>query len=510
MKKKLEKFNNNLNLDAELKWFRKYDAIYWAKKGEKLPINLFHFINQTVPAYKKFLIDNNVNSHSIKTIDDFKKLPIITKDNYLRKYKYIDLFPKRDIQSTITYAATSGSTGEPFYFPRSEVHDQKYELATRLIFENQFETKKKSTLVIMGFGLGIWIGGIMTYKVLYQLAINGHKISIIPTGPNREQFLMAIKKFGHLYDQIILMGYPPFIKDILEDGKEFSISWNNYNIKIFTAAEGFSEKFKEYLSKKAYLKNRLSDIVNLYGTVEIGVMGHETTFTNLILRLVSKNKKFFKELFPKTNNISTLCQYYPHLVYFEEVKIDNKNEIIATGYGSSIPLIRYRFNDFGGIISYKTMMKKLNDYGIDLTKEKKRYDINHKILPLPFVYVYGRSDFAVVFRGANIYSEELKLVLDNKNLSKFITGRFTMIRKEDKKLKQILEINVELKKGIKPLKEISKKVLDMIIKELCKNNSEFNNEYTSAPNKATPKIVLHKYESQKYFGRQGKQKWVDK
>jgi len=91
-----------------------------------------------------------------------------------------------------------------------------------------------------------------------------------------------------------------------------------------------------------------------------------------------------------------------------------------------------------------------------------------------------------------------------------VTGRFTINSKESSKLKQTLEINVELKDGVEPKKEIEKKVLDAIINELCENNSEFNNEYTSHPRRATPKIVLKKFKSKKYFARQGKQKWIDK
>ena len=68
----------------------------------------------------------------------------------------------------------------------------------------------------------------------------------------------------------------------------------------------------------------------------------------------------------------------------------------------------------------------------------------------------------------------------------------------------------ELKKNVKSAKKIAEKVKDAVINELCANNSEFNNEYTSHPRRATPKIILHKYESPKYFSRQGKQKWVDK
>lgn len=494
------------DFNKELKKLKTKPALYWEKKGEKSMLQLFKYIHRTVPAYKKFLKKHKISPQSIKSVNDFKKLPIITKDNYLRKSHYLDLFPKEEFFHATTFSATSGSTGEPFYFPRGQMHDNEYQYLIEIFLKNQFEIDKKKTLAVMGFALGVWIGGIFTYKILNKISEKGYDFTVMPVGTNRDQFLSTIEKFGKHYDQIILMGYPPFIKDVLDEGKARNIDWKKYKIKVLTAAEGYSERFREYIAKETGVKNKFTDIVNMYGTVELGTMAYETAFCNLIRTIAAKKRKVFNELFGDASNMPTVAQFHPQIIHFEEVC----GEIVASSFGSSIPLIRYSFSDLGGVIKFEDMISLLKEVGVDIEKEAKKNKIDKKILKLPFVFVYGRSDFAVVFRGANIFPEEIRSALGHESISEFITGRFTMIRKEDKKLKQILEINVELKKGIKSSKEILKKVLNVVIKEICKNNSEFKNEYISAPSKATPKIVLHKYESAKYFGRQGKQKWVDK
>lgn len=504
--KKFNYFNLPRNIDNELKKLKTKPASYWEKRGNNIMLKFLKYVYSTTPAYKKFLKKYKINPINIKTIKHFEALPQITKDNYLRKYKYTDLFPKKDFLSATTFSATSGSTGEPFYFPRRKEHDSEYEYLTEIFLKNQFDIDKKSTLAIMGFALGVWIGGIFTYRVLNAISEKGYKFTVMPVGTNRDQFLKTVKKFGHLYDQIILMGYPPFIKDVIDESKSYKINWKKYKIRILTAAEGYSDKFGNYIAKETHIKNKFNDIINMYGTVELGTMAHETALSNLIKFIAVNNKKIFKKLFGDIANIPTLAQYYPHIIHFEEV--DKK--IIASGYGSSIPLIRYNFSDLGGVIPFDKMRDKLKYVGVDIIKEAKKYKINRKILKLPFVWVYARSDFAIVFRGANIFPEEIKNALVNKNITNFITGRFTIIRKENKKLSQILEINIELKKNIKFSKKIAERVQEIIINELCATNSEFNNEYTSHPSKATPKIVLHEHESKKYFSRQGKQKWVDK
>lgn len=494
------------NIDKELKKLKSKPSLYWRKRGNRIILKLFKYVSLSVPAYKKFLEKHKINPARIKTIKDFETLPQVTRDNYLRKYRYTGLFPKKEFFHATTFSATSGSTGEPFYFPRGKEHDQEYEYLTEIFLKNQFDIDKKSTLAIMGFALGVWIGGIFTYKVLDSISEKGYKFTVMPVGTNRDQFLKTVKKFGHLYDQIILMGYPPFIKDVLDESKSYGINWKKYKIKILTAAEGYSERFRDYIAKEAHVKNKLSDIINMYGTVELGTMAHETALSNLIRSIAVDDKKVFRELFNDATNIPTLAQYYPHIIHFEGV--DGK--VVASAYGSSIPLIRYHFSDLGGVISFDDMKKKLKIVGVDIIKEIKKNKIDKKILKLPFVWVYARSDLAVVFRGANIFPEEIRNALGNRNITRFVTGRFTMMRKEDKKLSQILEINVELKKNIKPIKKIAERVQDAIINELCVNNSEFNNEYESHPRKATPKIILYKYGSKRYFGRIGKQKWVDK
>src|ERR1700752_2040815 len=74
------------SIDDELKKLKTEPASHWEKRGEKMALDLFKYTYETVPAYKKFLEDNGINGELVTTIEDFKKLPTTTKDNYLRKY----------------------------------------------------------------------------------------------------------------------------------------------------------------------------------------------------------------------------------------------------------------------------------------------------------------------------------------------------------------------------------------------------------------------------------------
>lgn len=491
-------------LEEELHSLKTKPASFWEKKGERLALALLRFAGAAVPAYKKFLKKHRLEPEKIKTISDFKKLPVMDKDNYLRASAYEELFPSRDLSRATTISATSGSTGEPFYFPRGEEQDAQYQYVAELFLRNQFAIDKYSTLGIIGFGLGIWIGGIFTYKNFNAIARKGYKLTLAPVGTNKELFLKTLKKFGADYDQVILMGYPPFIKDVLDDAAEHGVNLKDYRLRILCAAEGFSERFREYVASAAHLENAERDIINIYGTVELGTMAHETAASYLIRKLAFADKKLGAALFPGAGSIPTLAQYYPQHAYFEQVE----REVIGTGCGSLLPLLRYRFRDVGGVISYDEILRRLRENGVDWQAELAKAGIKDLVLKLPFVYVVERSDNSIVLRGANINASEIKNALDEKSLSSSLTGKFCMIKKEDRAVNQKLTIHIELKKSIKMNRRLKKKILAVLIEDLCKNNIEFRNEYTSHPHKATPLLKFWPYKQEPYFNIVGKQKWV--
>lgn len=492
------------SIDGAIKKLKTEDPHKWENAGKKRVMELYQFVSQNVPAYQNLMKERGIRPKEIRDTETFKRLPVIDKDSYLRKYDYLDLFPNRDLSKATTFSATSGSTGEPFFFPREEAHDEQNEYTGSVFLKNQFEIDTKSTLAIISFGMGVWIGGILNYKYLNQMAKKGSKIAVAPVGTHVEIFLNTVKKFGKHYDQLLLIGYPPMIKDIIDRGKEYGISWKDYNIKIFTAAEGYSEKFRDYLVKKAHIKNPLTDIINIYGTVELGGMGNETAITTLIRKTAQKNKKVFKTIFPGATTMPTLIQYHPDIVYFEEVD----GELVASAYGSSIPLLRYRFPDRGGVVSFNEMIKRFESLDIDILKEAKNAGIAEYILKLPFAYVYERSDGAVSLVGIDIYTQWIKDALYAEHVDEFITGKFRLFKREDKKLNSYLDIHIELKKDILGNGEIVKKIEKAIIDNLLKESTEFNHLHATSPTKAVLNVILVPYGSAPYFKTDAKHKWV--
>ncbi|MCL5666960.1 MAG: hypothetical protein M1383_04295 [Patescibacteria group bacterium] len=477
---------------------------YWASRGQKKALELFRGMSQRVPAYKDFLKKRKVNPEKIKTFADFQFVPPLDKQSYLRQYSLEKLcWDGKLSEGQWTIASTSGTSGEPFYFPRTAEQDAQYALTAELYLRTNFEIQKKSTLYINGFALGVWIGGLFTYESIRLLSKKGnYNLSLINPGLNKAEIIKALKNLGHLYDQVIIGGYPPFIKDTVDDATEAGINWKKYNLGFIFSAEGFSEKFRDYIIKKTGLKNPHASTLNHYGTVDLGTMAHETPLSVLIRRQAMKDKELYQSLFHNANRLPTFAQYLPEMFYFEEIS----GSLYCSAF-SGLPLARYDLKDRGGVIGFDKVKRLYQNLQLDLGTKINHAGIGKTVWNLPFVYVYERNDLSVVWYGANIHPEHIKTAHEYKDLHSKVSGKFTMQIVLDRKHNPILTIHSETKKGIKPSAGLSKQVERAVVQTLLENNSEYKNNYDAMPKKNTPLVKLWPYESHPYFKITGKQPW---
>jgi len=152
--------------------------------GGKKALSLFKWVVRNVPAYNKFLKKNGIKSANIRSITDFNKIPMITKDNYLRKYPLLELVSKKKIPEMIS--VSSGSSGKPFYWPRSDSQEETGADMHEIIFRDIFKIGKKRTLVIICFSMGTWIAGTFTMSVVRKLVKRGYNIAVVTPGIEKE------------------------------------------------------------------------------------------------------------------------------------------------------------------------------------------------------------------------------------------------------------------------------------------------------------------------------------
>ena len=456
-------------------------------------LNLYRNVINNVPAYRAFLAQNNINPESIKTLRDFQSLPLLTKKNYIHKYPLPDLCRQGTIESCDFIAVSSGSTGNPTFWTRF-IKDE-YEIATRFeqIFCHSFNANQKRTLAVVCFTLGTWVGGIYTANCCRHLATKGYPITVITPGNNKLEIFRVIRELAPLFEQTVLLGYPPFLKNVIDSGIAEGIEWQEFNIKLVMAGEVFSEEWRSLVGERLGSNNPCYDSASLYGTADAGVLGNETPLSICIRRFFSQNPGATQEFFGESR-LPTLVQYDPTSRYFEV----NNGTLLFSG-DNGIPLLRYHIADTGGIVSYEAMLQYLATKNFDPIAELTASNIssNSNIYPLPFVYVFGRANFVLSYYGANIYPENIQVGVEQPEVKNLVTGKFIMEIKQDEDSNSILAIAVELAPNIIASDRLKKTITTSITTQLLRLNSEYRN-YVAEEYKI-PRITLYTFGDTEYF-----------
>ncbi|HEY9850856.1 MAG TPA: phenylacetate--CoA ligase family protein [Leptolyngbyaceae cyanobacterium] len=434
--------------------------------AESAALALFHSVASSVPAYQNFLTENNIDAAQIQTYQDFQKLPPITKENYLKLYPLTQLCRYGQLETCDTIAVSSGSTGKPTFWPRFLADE--LQIATRFeqIFHDSFHADTRRTLAVICFTLGTWVGGIYTTNCCRYLASKGYPVTVIAPGNNKEEIFRVVQELGEAFEQVVLLGYPPFIKDVIDTGISRGLEWQKYRVKMVFAGEVFSEEWRNLVGERVGACNFYYDSASLYGTADAGVLGNETPLSICIRRFLANHPEAAKELFGESR-LPTLVQYDPCQRFFEVI---DKNLLFSGDNG--IPLVRYNILDTGGIVSYDEMLNFLRKWNFDPLAELGE---NRGIHQLPFVYVFGRSNFTVSYFGANIYPENVTVGLEQPGIRELVTGKFVLQVKEDDDRNKFLSVVVELAPGVEGDEEKKNAIASSILSQLQRLNSEFAN-----------------------------------
>jgi phenylacetate-CoA ligase len=434
---------------------------------------------ERVPAYRTFLEEHGIDPDAVRSIDDVRRLPLVTKENYIRRYPLADLCRDGRLDTCDMVAVSSGSTGAPTFWPRSTADEIGATVRFEQIFHDSFQADRLSTLAVICFALGTWVGGMYTTSCCRRLAEKGYRVVMITPGNNRDEIHRVVRELGPAFDQVVLLGYPPFLKDVIDAGIARGIDWSRFNVKLVTAGEVFSEEWRALVGERLGSPDLIHGSASLYGTADAGVLGNETPLSITIRRWLAVHPEAARELFGESR-MPTLVQYDPRHRCFEMTG----RTLLFSGE-NGIPLVRYHIADTGGIISYREMMEFLSMRGFDPLAELGARGARE----LPFLFLFGRADFTVSYFGANIYPENISVGLEQEEVCRHVTGKFVLEAMEDGDRNRFLAIAVELAPGVDAGEELAGRITSSILSHLSRLNSEFVNYVP--PEHRTPRVTLH-------------------
>ena len=463
--------------------------------AKKSILDLHISVAETVPAYAIFLDQNNAST--ARTIAEVTNIPVMSKANYLRHRSLESLTRGGDITAeNDIVSVSSGSSGVPFYWPRGQrQHKEAADIYFKL-YKNTFAADRVSTLLVVSFSMGSWIAG--TYTAFGGIGSSeaGLKLNVVTPSIDSKEVLSVIKMLSGNYEQVLLAGYPPFVRDLLSEGSEFGIDWAAVNVGFTFAGEMITEKWRDNTLALASCDDIFRS-ANVYGTADMGIVGHETP---LSIALKRKLLETGTASLVSANDFS-LVQYDKSRVVVEQID----GSILLTA-DAGIPLVRYEIGDSGGVLELADFPEEVVTMALE---EVVSAGYDTEIFGDAFIFVEGRKDMTCSLYAVLVYPEHIKEALEENSIQHLATGRFQMETRQDKAHNQYLYLVVEVNEGVDLNDENGHLVRLKIDETLQELNGEYRKLKQMVGKKA--KIVVHLVErgNQRVADRsENKQRWV--
>ncbi|RYZ06311.1 MAG: phenylacetate--CoA ligase family protein [Myxococcales bacterium] len=445
---------------------------------EARAFELLQEVAQQVPAYAHLLQDAGVGPSGLTRLAD---APLATKENYHRRHALAALCRGGDLSGCDMLAVSSGSSGEPTVWPRFVTDEVGTAYRFEQVFRDAFRAHERRTLAVICFALGSWVGGMYTTACLRHVAAKGYPITLVTPGNQKAEILRVLRALAPSFEQVVLCGYPPFLKDVIDSGLADGFDWHARPVKLVMAGEVFSEEWRSVVCDRLGAREPELSTASLYGTADGGVLANETPFSILIRRKLAQEPELSRELFGEAR-LPTFCQYDPLHRFFE---VEDGN-LLFTGDGG-IPLVRYKILDRGGTHPFEELSSSF----------ARLVPPEVTVRRLPFVHVFGRSSFALSFYGANVYPENVAVGVEQPDLLAALSGKFVMEIVHDDDENPSLQVTVELLPGRTPSEQLEDDVARSIQRELERLNSEFKN-YAPAERRL-PRVRLLPHADPSYF-----------
>ncbi|MCH5202197.1 MAG: phenylacetate--CoA ligase [Oscillospiraceae bacterium] len=358
-----------------------------AIQNEKIVKQVKH-VYENVPYYRNLMEQKGVTPDDIKSVDDIKKLPFITKDDLREAYPYG--FLGTDLKNCVRIQSTSGTTGKRVVAFYTQDDIELWEECCARAIVAAGGTNEDVCQVCYGYGL--FTGG---------PGLNGgsHKVGCLTlpmSSGNTERQIQFMMDLG----ATILCCTPSYAAYIGESLAEAGYKPEDNKLKagIF-GAEPWTEEMRRSIEKSLGIK-----AYDIYGLTETSGPGVSFECEEQTGMHINEDHFYAEIIDPDTGEV---------------LPEGAKGELVFTSLDKEgFPLLRYRTRDI-----------------CVLTRKKCSCGRTHVKMSKPM----GRSDDMLIIRGVNVFPSQIETVLLNEGYTPNYQIIVDRVNNSD-----TLDINVEL------------------------------------------------------------------
>jgi phenylacetate-CoA ligase len=315
---------------------------------------------ENVPFYRKRFDAHGVKPQDIRSLDDIRKLPFTTKEDFRDNYPFgLFAVPLRDI---VRVHASSGTTGKPTVvgYTREDIEVWSETIARTLACGGG----TADDVLQVAYGYGLFTGGL-------GLHYGGERLgaTVIPmSGGNTKKQIMLMQDFG----TTLLACTPSYSLQIAEEAAVDGIDLRKLKLKTgYFGAEPWTETMRKQIEQRLPLK-----AIDIYGLSEVIGPGVSSECLEQDGLHVFEDHFYPEIIDPKTG---------------EPVGPGQKGELVFTCLTKrSTPLIRYRTRD----------ISCLNEEPCPCGRTLRR-----------MARITGRTDDMLIIRGVNVFPSQIEHVL---------------------------------------------------------------------------------------------------
>ena len=225
----------------------------------------------------------------------------------------------------------------------------------------------------------------------------------------------------------MLLGYPPFLKDVIDTGLAARLDWPRYTIKLVMAGEVFSEEWRDAGRPSAPGSTDAAASTRPRSTAPPTPACSATRRRSASRSAASwpQRPSAARELFGESR-LPTLVQYDPREPLL-------RGRTTARCCSPATTACRWSATTSpttGGLIAVRRACSR-SVRGTASTRCRDPPASDRGARTLPFVYVFGRVAFTVSYFGANVYPENVTVGLEQPPISEWVTGKFVLEARED-------------------------------------------------------------------------------